>query len=121
MERRLLLSEMMPGVDLERSQMSLVPFSADDLHRRVVGTVGKLDAGALTQPLMRPERGCMSLVSVRSFFFLVSDCPWFSQSRFPSASRSWGITNLPCHRSRRTRWTEPRGGSQRRRRRRRRT
>jgi hypothetical protein len=23
----------------------------------------------------------MSLVSVRSFFFLVSDCPWFSQSR----------------------------------------
>jgi hypothetical protein len=30
---------------------------------------------------MCPERGCMSLVSVRSFFFLVSDCPWFSQSR----------------------------------------
>jgi hypothetical protein len=34
----------------------------------------------------------MSLVSVRSFFFLVSDCPWFSQSGFPSVSRSWG-----CH------------------------
>jgi hypothetical protein len=47
----------------------------------VAGTVGKLDAGALTQLPMRPERGCMSLVSVRSFFFLVSDCPWFSQSR----------------------------------------
>jgi hypothetical protein len=120
-ERRLPLSEMMPGVDLEGSQMSLVPLSADDIHRRVAGTVGRLDTGALTQPLMRPERGCMSLMSVCSFFFLVSDCPWFSQSRFPSVSRSWGVTSLPCHRSRRTRWTEPRGGSLRRRRRRRRT
>jgi hypothetical protein len=77
-ERRLLLSEMMPGVDLEGSHMSSVPLSADDLHRRVAGTVRRLDAGALTQPLMRPERGCISLVSVRSFFFLVSDFPWFS-------------------------------------------
>jgi hypothetical protein len=77
--------------------MSSVPLSADDLRRRVAGTVGRLDAGALTQPLMRPERGCMSLVSVRSFFFLVSDCPWFSQSGFPSVSRSWGVTSLPCH------------------------
>jgi hypothetical protein len=80
-ERRLLLSEMTPGVDLEGSQMSSVPLPADDLHRRVAGMVGKLDVGALTQLLMRPERGCMSHVSVRSFFFLVSDCPWFSQSR----------------------------------------
>jgi hypothetical protein len=101
--------------------MSSAPLSADDLCRRVAGTVGRLDAGALTQPLMRPERGCMSLVSVRSFFFLVSDCPWFSQSGFLSVFRSWGVTSLPCHRSWRTRWTEPRGGSLRRRRRRRRT
>jgi hypothetical protein len=101
-ERRLLLSEMTLGVVLEGSQMSSLPLPADDLHRQVAGTVGRLDAGALTQPLMRPERGCMSLVSVRSFFFLVSDCPWFSQSRFPSVSRSWGFTSLPCHRSRRT-------------------
>jgi hypothetical protein len=78
MERRLLLSEMTPGVDLKGSQMSSVPLPADDLHRRVAGTVGRLDAGALTQPSMRPERGCISLVSVRSFFFLVLDCPWFS-------------------------------------------
>jgi hypothetical protein len=76
-ERWLPLSEMMPGVDLDGSQMSSVPLSADDLRRRVAGTVGRLDAGALTQPLMRPERECMSLVSVRSFFFLVSDCLWF--------------------------------------------
>jgi hypothetical protein len=47
-ERRLPLSEMMPGVDLEGSQMSSVPLSADDLRRRVAGTVGRLDAGALT-------------------------------------------------------------------------
>jgi hypothetical protein len=42
--------------------MSSVPLPADDLHRRVAGTVGKLDAGALTQPSMRPERECISLV-----------------------------------------------------------
>jgi hypothetical protein len=80
-EWRLLLSEMMPGVDLGGSQVSSVPLPADDLHRRVASTVGRLDAGALIQLPMCPERGCMSLVSVRSFFFLVSDCPWFSQSR----------------------------------------
>jgi hypothetical protein len=80
-ERQLLLSEMTLGVDLEGSQMPSVPLPADDLHRRVAGTVGRLDAGALTQLPMRPERGCMSLVSVRSFFLLVSDCPWFSQLR----------------------------------------
>jgi hypothetical protein len=73
-ERRLSLSEMMPGVELEGSQMSSVPLSTDDLRRRVAGTVGRLDADALTQPLMRPERGCLSLVSVRSFSYLVSGC-----------------------------------------------
>jgi hypothetical protein len=70
-ERRLLLSEMTLGVDLEGSQMSPVPLPANDLHRRVAATVGKLDAGALTQSSMRPERGCISLVSVRSFFLLL--------------------------------------------------
>jgi hypothetical protein len=55
--------------------MSSVSLSTDDLRRRVAGTVGRLDVGALTQPLMRPERGCMSLVSVRSFSFRVSGCP----------------------------------------------
>jgi hypothetical protein len=118
-EWRLPLSEMMPGADLEGSQMSSVPLSADDLHRRVAGMVGRLDNGALTLPLMRPERGCMSLVSVRSFFFLVSGCPWFSQSGFPSVSRGWGVTSLPCRRSRRARWTGTRGGSLQKRRRRR--
>jgi hypothetical protein len=81
MERRLPLWEMTPGVDLEGLQMSSVPLPADDLHRRVSDTVGKLDAGALTQLSMCPDHGCVSLVSVRSFFLLVSDCPWFSQPR----------------------------------------
>jgi hypothetical protein len=73
-EWRLPLLEMKPEIDLEGSQMSLAPLSADDLHRWVAGTVGRLDAGALTQPVMRPERGYVSLVSVRSFSYLASSC-----------------------------------------------
>jgi hypothetical protein len=80
-ERRLPLWEMTQGVDLEGLQMSSDPLPADDLHRRVAGTVGKLDAGAFSQLSMCPDRGCVSLVSVRSFFFLASDCPRFSQPR----------------------------------------
>jgi hypothetical protein len=72
---------MMPGADLEGLRMSSDPLPADDLHRRVAVTLGKPDAGALSQPLMRPDRGCVSLVSVRSFFLLASDCPRFSQPR----------------------------------------
>jgi hypothetical protein len=47
-ERPLRLAEMKLGVDLEGSQMSLTSLSADDLLKRVAGTVGKQDAGALT-------------------------------------------------------------------------
>jgi hypothetical protein len=72
---------MTPGVDLEGLQMSSDPLPVDDLHRRVAGTVGKLETGAFSQLLMRLDHGCVSLVSVRSFFLLVSDCPWFSQPR----------------------------------------
>jgi hypothetical protein len=81
MERRLPLWEMTLGVDLEGLRMSSDPLPIDDLHRRVASTVGKSDAGALSQLLMRPDHGCVSLVSVRSFFLLVSDCPWSSQLR----------------------------------------
>jgi hypothetical protein len=73
-ERRLQLSKMKPGVDLEGSQMSSASLSTDDLRRRVAGTVGRLDAGALTQPVMRPERGYVSLVSVRSFSCFAPSC-----------------------------------------------
>jgi hypothetical protein len=76
--RRLPLWEMTPGVDLEGSRMSSDPLPIEDLHRRVAGTLGKPDAGAHSHLSMRPDRGCVSLVSVRAFFLLVSDCPWFS-------------------------------------------
>jgi hypothetical protein len=67
-ERRLRLSEMKPGVDLEGSQISSTSLSADDLIRRVAGMVGRLDAGVLSQPSMRPDHGYVSLVTVRSSF-----------------------------------------------------
>jgi hypothetical protein len=62
-ERRLRLSKMKPGVDSEGSRMSSTSLSTDDLLKRVVGTVGRLDAGALSQPAMCPDRGYVSLVS----------------------------------------------------------
>jgi hypothetical protein len=71
-ERRLPLSEMKLGVDLEGSQTSSASLSTDDLRRWVAGMVGRLDAGALTQPVMRPERGYVSLVSVRSSYLAPS-------------------------------------------------
>jgi hypothetical protein len=76
-EWRLRLSEMKPGVDLEGSRLSEMKpgalplrdsLSADNLRRRVAGTVGRLDAGVLSQPSMRPDHGYVSLVSVRSSF-----------------------------------------------------
>jgi hypothetical protein len=68
-ERRLRLAEMKPGVDLEGLRMSSTSLSADDLLKRVVSTVGRLDAGALSQPAMRPDHGYVSLVSARSFSY----------------------------------------------------
>jgi hypothetical protein len=73
-ERRLPLSEMKPRIDLGGSQMSSASLSVDDLRRRIVGTVGRLDAGALAQPVMHPERGYVSLVSVRSLSYFVPSC-----------------------------------------------
>jgi hypothetical protein len=46
-ERRLWLSEMKSGVDLEGSRMSSTPLSTNDLLKRIAGTVGRLDAGVL--------------------------------------------------------------------------
>jgi hypothetical protein len=65
-ERRSRLLEMKPGVDSEGSRMSSTSLSVDDL-KRVAGMVGRLDAGALNQPAMRPNRGYVSLVSAWSF------------------------------------------------------
>jgi hypothetical protein len=68
-ERRLRLAKMKPGVNLEGSRMSSTSLSADDLLKRVASTVGRLDAGALSQPAMHPDRGYVSLVSARSSFY----------------------------------------------------
>jgi hypothetical protein len=63
-ERRLRLVEMKPGVDSEDSRMSSTSLSTDDLLKRVTSMVGRPDAGALSQPMMCPDRGYVSLVSV---------------------------------------------------------
>jgi hypothetical protein len=48
--------------------MSSTSLTADDLLRRVTGTVGRLDTGVLSQPPMHPDHGYVSLVSVRPSF-----------------------------------------------------
>jgi hypothetical protein len=49
--------------------MSSTSLSTDDLLKWVTNTVGRPDVGALSQPAMRPDRGYVSLVSVRFFFY----------------------------------------------------
>jgi hypothetical protein len=61
--------------------MSSDPLPIDILHGRVAVALGKPDASAFSQPLMRPDHGCVTLVSVRSFFLPASDCPWSLRSR----------------------------------------
>jgi hypothetical protein len=73
-ERRLQLSEMRPGADLEGSQMSSASLPDDDLRKWVVGTVERLEADTLTQPAMLPDHGYVSLVSIRSFSYIAPSC-----------------------------------------------
>jgi hypothetical protein len=100
-ERRLPLWEMTPEADLEGSRMSSDPLPLDVLHGRVAVALGKPDASAFSQPLMRPDHGCVPLVSVRSFFLLVSDCPWSLWSRLFTCLQEVG-----CHKPSRTRVPE---------------
>jgi hypothetical protein len=102
-ERRLPLWEMTPEADLEGSRMSSDPLPFDVLHGRVAVALGKPDPSAFSQALMRPDQGCVTLVSVRSFLPLASGCSWFLRLGFPSVFRRWGGTSLPCHGSRRMR------------------
>jgi hypothetical protein len=69
-ERRLPLWEMTSEADLEGSRMSSDPLPIDVLHGRVAVALGKPDTSAFSQPLMRPDHGCVTLVSVRSSFSL---------------------------------------------------
>jgi hypothetical protein len=86
-ERRLPLWEMTPEADLEGSRMSPDPLPIDVLHGWVAVALGKPDASAFSQPLMCPDHGCVTLVSVRSFLLLASGCLWSLRSGFPSVSR----------------------------------
>jgi hypothetical protein len=81
-ERRLPLWEMTPEADLKGSRMSSDPLPIDVLHGRVAVALGKPDASAFSQPLMRPDHGCVTLVSVRSFLLLASGCLWSLRSVF---------------------------------------
>jgi hypothetical protein len=111
---------MTPEADWEGSRMSPDPLPFDALQWRVSAAMGKPDSHAFSQLRMRPDQGCVTLVSVRSFLLHTSGCSWFLRSGFfPPFFRRWGGTSPPCHGSQRTRWTEQRGGSPRRRRRRR--
>jgi hypothetical protein len=58
-ERRLPLWEMTPEADLEGSRMSSDPLPIDVLYGRVAAALGKPDASAFSQPLMRPDCGCV--------------------------------------------------------------
>jgi hypothetical protein len=66
---------------LEGSRLSSDPLPIDVLHGRVAVALGKPHASAFSQPLMRPDHGCVTLVSVRSFFLPASNCPWSLRSR----------------------------------------
>jgi hypothetical protein len=68
--------------------MSSTSLSVDDLLKRVAGTVGRLDAGALNQPAMRLDRGYVSLVSAWSF-----SC--FAPSFYVFDSYCWDFCSSP--------------------------
>jgi hypothetical protein len=95
-ERRLPLWEITPEADLEGSRMSSDPLPFDVLHGQVAVALGKPDLSAFSQPLMRPNQGCVTLVSVRSFLPLASGCPWFLWSGFPFVLRRWAAQAFPA-------------------------
>ena len=73
-ERRLPLWEMTPEADWEGSRMSPDPLPFDALQWRVSTALGKPDPHAFSQLLMRPDRGCVTQVSARSFPLHTSGC-----------------------------------------------
>jgi hypothetical protein len=76
-ERRLPLWEMTSEADWEGSRMSPDPLPFDALQWRVSAAMGKPDPHAYSQLRMRPDQGCVTLVSVRSFLLHTSGCSGF--------------------------------------------
>jgi hypothetical protein len=62
--------------------MSPDPLPFDALQWRVSAAMGKPDSHAFSQLRMRPDQGCVTLVSVRSFLLHTSGCSWFLRSGF---------------------------------------
>jgi hypothetical protein len=62
--------------------MSPDPLPFDALQWRVSAALGKPDPHAFSQLLMRPDQGCVTLVSVRSFLLHTLGCSWFLRSGF---------------------------------------
>jgi hypothetical protein len=81
-ERRLPLWEMTQEANWEGSRMSPDPLPHDALYRRVSVAMGKPDPHALSQPQMRPDQGCVALVSARPFLLHIPVCSRFSLSIF---------------------------------------
>ena len=71
-ERRLPLWEMTPEADWEGSRMSPDPLPFNALQWRVSAAMGKPDPHAYSQLRMRPDQGCVTLVSVRSSLLCIS-------------------------------------------------
>jgi hypothetical protein len=76
-ERRLPLWEMTPEADWEGSRMSPDPLPFDALQWRVSAAMGKPNSHAFSQLQMRPDQGCVTLVSVRSLLLHTPGCSWF--------------------------------------------
>jgi hypothetical protein len=53
------------------------PLPLDVLHGRVSVALGKPDPSAFSQPLMRPDQGCVTLVVSTPSFFLRRIAPGF--------------------------------------------
>jgi hypothetical protein len=96
-ERRLSLWEMTPEADWEGSRMSPDPLPFDALQWRVSAALGKPDPHAFSQLLMCPDRGCVTLVSVRFFLLHTSGCSWFLRSGFSPLLQEvgWHKPSLP--------------------------
>jgi hypothetical protein len=76
-ERRLSLWEMTPEADWEGSRMSPDPLPFDALQWRVSAAMGKPNPHAYSQLRMRPDQGCVTLVSIHSLLLQTSGCPGF--------------------------------------------
>jgi hypothetical protein len=90
-ERRLSLWEMTSEADWEGSRMSPDPLPFDALQWRVSAALGKQDPHAFSQPPMRPDRGCVTLVSVRFFLLHTSGRSWFLRLGFFPSSSGGGV------------------------------